>query len=63
MNRENLLKYGIKVFNNEIDKFSSWLLKNNIALSDKVPNDLLGTLQGRLKIKNILDKIEYGVFI
>lgn len=62
MNRESLLKYGIKVFNNEIDKFSRWLLKPNIALGDKIPNDLLETLEGRVEVKNILDKIEYGNF-
>jgi uncharacterized protein (DUF2384 family) len=62
MSRDLLLKYGIKVFNNEINKFSSWLLKNNTALGNRIPNDLLETLEGRIEIKNILDKIEYGVF-
>lgn len=62
MNREPLLKYGIEVFNNEIDKFSSWLLKPNRALGDKIPNDLLQTSEGRVEVKNILDRIEYGNF-
>ena len=62
MNREPLLKYGIEVFNNEIDKFSNWLLKPNRVLSDRKPNDLLETLEGRLEVKNILDKIEHGNF-
>lgn len=63
MNREQVLKYGIEVFNNEIDKFSRWLLKPNRGLGDKIPNDLLKTLEGRAEVKNILDKIEYGNFV
>jgi putative toxin-antitoxin system antitoxin component (TIGR02293 family) len=62
MKRESLLKYGMKVFNNETDKFSNWLLRPNKALADRKPNDLLETLEGRLEVKNILDKIEYGIF-
>jgi Protein of unknown function (DUF2384) len=62
MNRKALIKYGIKVFNNEIDKFSRWLWENNVALGNRIPNDLLETMEGRLEVKNILDKIEYEIF-
>lgn len=62
MNREKLLKYGIQVFNGELNKFSNWLLKENISLGDKIPNELLETEEGRREVKNCLDRIEYGNF-
>jgi putative toxin-antitoxin system antitoxin component (TIGR02293 family) len=62
MNREKLLKYGIEVFNSEIDKFSNWLTKPNHSLGGKAPNSLLDTPQGIREVKNCLDRIEYGNF-
>ena len=62
MNREKLLKYGIEVFNRELDKFSNWLLQANTYLGGKIPNELLETDEGRREVKNCLDRIEYGNF-
>ena len=61
-NREKLLKYGIEVFNSEIDKFSNWLLKPNVSLDGKIPNELLETTEGIKEVKSCLDRIEYGIF-
>ena len=62
MNREQLLKYGIEVFNSETNKFSSWLLKSNFSLGGAVPNDLLDSEEGLKQVKKCLDRIEYGNF-
>ena len=57
MDREKLLKYGIEVFNGELDKFSNWLLKPNSYLEDRIPNELLETDEGIRGVKNCLDRI------
>lgn len=62
LNREKLLKYGIEVFNSEINKFSNWLFKPNYSLGGAIPNDLLETEEGLKQVKNCLDKIENGIF-
>ena len=62
MNREKVLKYGIKVFNGELDKFSRWLLKTNMSLGGKIPNELLGSEEGLREVKNCLDRIEYSIY-
>ncbi len=56
MNREKLLKYGIEVFNGELDKFSSWLLKPNRSLNDKTPNEFLETEEGIRVVRDLLNR-------
>ena len=60
--REKLLKFGIEVFNGELDKFSNWLLKPNNYLGDRIPNELLETDEGIREVRNCLNRIEYGNF-
>ena len=62
MNREKILKYGIEVFNGEVDKFSNWLLKSNHAIGGKTPNELLENEDGKKQIYNLLSRIDYGNF-
>lgn len=62
MNREKVLKYGLEVFNGEIDKFSNWLLKSNFSLGGVVPNELLETEEGVRQVKYCLDRIEFDNF-
>ncbi len=62
MNREKLLKYGIQVFNGELEKFSNWLLKPNAYLGNKIPNELLETDEGCKLVRHCLDRIEYCNF-
>ena len=62
MDREKLLKYGIQVFNGELEKFSNWLLKPNMSLGNQIPNELIQTVEGLREVKNCLDKIENGNF-
>ena len=62
MDREKVLKYGISVFNHDVDKFSSWILKTNVDLNGKTPNELLHFEEGLLQVKNCLNRIEHKVF-
>lgn len=61
-NREKVLKYGIEVFNKDLDKFSNWLLKSNTFLEGKTPNELLLTSEGIIKVKNCLERINFANF-
>ena len=62
MNKQEVLKYGISVFNKEGVKFSRWLTKPNLSLGNKTPNELLESEEGLREVKNCLDRIEYGTF-
>lgn len=56
-NRERVLKYGIEVFNGDLEKFSNWLLKENISLGGAVPNELLKTEKGIKQVKILLTNL------
>jgi putative toxin-antitoxin system antitoxin component (TIGR02293 family) len=62
MNKIGLFKYGLVVFNGEKDKFRHWLNSPIISLNGRKPCDLLGTTVGLYEVKQILDKIEYGIY-
>lgn len=62
MNKQEILKYGLKVFNEEEDKFNRWLDKTNLSLGSITPNKLLETEEGIEQVKNCLDRIEYCNF-
>jgi uncharacterized protein (DUF2384 family) len=63
MSKEELLKYGLEVFNNEIDKFERWLIKPNLLLNCKTPLESLKSIRERKQVTDILTRIEYGIFI
>ena len=62
MNKQELLEYGLMVFNNEEDKFHRWMSKPVPALENSIPNDLLDSIEGLKQVEVILHKIEYGVY-
>lgn len=62
MNKEELLKFGLYVFNNQEDKFNHWLSDINISMGGVIPNDIINTTEGRELILNCLYRIEYGIF-
>lgn len=62
MTTEEILKFGLEVFNNEEEKFERWLDKSNRSLGDKVPRFLLLSEEGRKEVLNCLYRIEYGLF-
>jgi len=55
-----LLDFGIKVFNNEKEKFQRWLKKPNISLGGVTPESLFDSLTGIQEVKNSLNRLEYG---
>jgi uncharacterized protein (DUF2384 family) len=61
MTKEETLKYGLTVFNNETDKFERWLEKKNWYL-EFPPKELIETEEGLKQVKRLLDIIEYGEY-
>lgn len=57
----DLYSYGYKVFEDEL-KFNNWMFTINQALGNKIPFDIVDNQFGREEIKNILGRIEYGVY-
>ena len=62
MNKQEVLNYGLVVFNNEEEKFQRWLSKPVPALGNFIPNELLDSIEGLKKVEIILHRIEYGVY-
>ena len=60
MNKQEILEYGLMVFNNETDKFERWLEKKNSYL-EFPPKEMLKTEENLKKVKQELDRIEYGI--
>lgn len=60
--KEEVLTYGLEVFNNEKNKFQHWLESPNFALNGLKPESLLKTLSGIQTVRNCLNKIEFGNF-
>lgn len=57
-----LIDYGILVFNNEKEKFQSWLKKPNLSLGGNSPDSLLDTMTGIDEVNYCLNRIEFGNF-
>ncbi len=57
----DLYSYGFEVFENE-DRFNQWMAQPNRALGGKVPYDLIDNQYGREEVKNLIGRIDYGVY-
>jgi putative toxin-antitoxin system antitoxin component (TIGR02293 family) len=57
----DIYDYGFKVFEDK-DKFNHWMVAPNKALGGKAPFDIINSQFGREEVKNILGRIEYGVY-
>ena len=57
----DLYDYGFKVFEDK-EKFNHWMVAPNKALGGKAPFDIINSQFGREEVKNILGRIEYGVY-
>jgi putative toxin-antitoxin system antitoxin component (TIGR02293 family) len=62
MNKQEVLEYGLMVFNNEEEKFQHWLSTPVPALGNMIPNELLNYVAGLKIVEIILHRIEYGVY-
>jgi len=58
---EEILKYGLEVFNGEQEKFQRWFNKYNLSLNG-IPADLCKSPQGIEAVRQCLNRIEYGNF-
>lgn len=55
-----LIDYGLEVFNNEEEKFQRWLKKPNLSLGGSSPESLLDTITGINEVKFCLNRLEFG---
>ena len=56
-----IYSYGYEVFEDK-EKFNSWISRPNKALGGKTPFELLDSQFGREEVKNIIGRIDYGVY-
>jgi putative toxin-antitoxin system antitoxin component (TIGR02293 family) len=57
----DLYSYGFEVFEDE-DRFTQWMSKPNKALGGQAPYDLIDNQFGREEVKNLIGRIDYGVY-
>ncbi len=57
----DLYSYGFEVFEDE-DRFNEWMARPNKALDGKVPYDIIDNQYGREELKNLIGRIDYGVY-
>ena len=57
----DIYSYGYQVFEDE-NKFREWVFSPNHALGGKAPYDILDNQFGRQEVKNLIGRIEYGVY-
>ena len=57
----DIYSYGYEVFKDE-DRFNKWMSKPNQALDGQAPYDFLDNQYGRDEVKNIIGRIDYGVY-
>jgi putative toxin-antitoxin system antitoxin component (TIGR02293 family) len=57
----DIYSYGYAVFEDEA-KFNQWMFRPNQALGGKSPYDVIDNQFGREEVKNIIGRIEYGVY-
>jgi putative toxin-antitoxin system antitoxin component (TIGR02293 family) len=57
----DIYSYGYDVFEDE-EKFNQWMVKQNRALGGKTPYEVCNNQFGREEVKNIIGRIDYGVY-
>ncbi len=57
----DLYSYGFEVFEDE-GRFNQWMAKPNKALDGQTPYDLIDNQFGREEVKNLIGRIDYGVY-
>lgn len=56
-----LYEYGYHVFEDK-ENFERWMYTQNRALGYQIPIDLLNTSSGINEVKEIIGRIEYGIY-
>ena len=57
----DIYSYGYEVFEDEV-RFNQWMFRPNLALNGQAPYSLIDNQFGREEIRNIIGRIEYGVY-
>ena len=57
----DLYSYGFAVFEDK-NRFNEWVFRPNKALGGKQPFELLDNYYGREEVKNVIGRIDYGVY-
>lgn len=57
----DIYSYGYEVFEDE-ERFNLWMFKPNKALNGEMPYELIDNQFGREEVKNIIGRIDYGVY-
>ena len=57
----DIYSYGYNVFEDEA-KFNQWMFRPNRALGGKSPYEVIDNQFGREEVKNIIGRIDYGVY-
>lgn len=57
----DLYSFGYEVFEN-VENFNAWLFVPNQALGGKKPFDIIDNQFGRDEIRNLIGRIEYGIY-
>ncbi|WPO78696.1 antitoxin Xre/MbcA/ParS toxin-binding domain-containing protein [Flavobacterium sp. KACC 22761] len=55
-----LIDYGLEVFNDEEEKFQRWLKKPNLSIGGNIPENMLDTITGINEVKFSLNRLEFG---
>lgn len=57
----DLYSYGYEVFEDE-NRFNEWIFRPNQALGGQSPYELLDNQYGREEVRNLIGRIDYGVY-
>ncbi|HWB26589.1 MAG TPA: antitoxin Xre/MbcA/ParS toxin-binding domain-containing protein [Chitinophagaceae bacterium] len=57
----DIYSYGYEVFEDE-ERFNAWVFRPNQALGGKAPYSFLTNQYGREEVKNLIGRIDYGVY-
>lgn len=57
----DLYSYGYEVFGDK-EHFNQWMFAINRALGGKAPFDLMDNIFGREEVRNLIGRIEHGIF-
>ncbi|MEO4006460.1 antitoxin Xre/MbcA/ParS toxin-binding domain-containing protein [Flavobacterium sp. CAU 1735] len=55
-----LIDFGLEVFNNEEEKFQRWLKKPNVSIGGNSPESMLDTITGINEVRFSLNRLEFG---
>ena len=58
---EDIYSYGYEVFGDK-ERFNQWMFRQNAALGNYTPFELVNNQFGREEVKSLIGRIDYGVY-